>query len=130
VIYFLTICITPRCKALANDAAWRALCETLERLDKWNTYCIMVMPDHIHLLTAPLDRELSVAAFLKWLKRWFNKSYDARRQWAMAAGRLRPSSSNVGVNPREVELHSRESGESWSGRALEAVAISKRLFRQ
>ena len=63
VIYFLTICITPRCKALANDAAWSAVCEALKRLDEWNTYCVITMPDHIHLLTAPLDRELSVAAF-------------------------------------------------------------------
>ena len=74
MIYFITICITPRCNALANDAARKAACETLDGLDKWNTYCIMTMPDHIHLLTAPLDRELSVAAFLKWFKRWFNES--------------------------------------------------------
>ena len=78
VIYFITICITPRCNAFANGAAWRSVCETVDRLDKWNTYCIMTMPDHIHLLTAPLDRELSVAAFLKWFKRWFNESYRAR----------------------------------------------------
>src|SRR4026207_2242390 len=76
VIYFVTICITPRCKVLANDAAWKALRDTVERLDKWNTYCVMMMPDHIHLVSAPLDRDLSVAAFLKWLKRWFNESYD------------------------------------------------------
>jgi REP element-mobilizing transposase RayT len=63
VIYFITICNTPRCKALANDAAWTAVCETLDWSDRWNTYCIMTMPDHVHLLTAPLDRELSVAAF-------------------------------------------------------------------
>jgi REP element-mobilizing transposase RayT len=78
VIYFITLCIVPRCKALANDAAWKAVCETLGRLDKWNTYCIMAMPDHIHLLTAPRDRELSVAAFLKWFKRWVNESYIVR----------------------------------------------------
>src|SRR4029453_12797530 len=41
----------------------------------------MTMPDHIHLLTAPLDRERSVAAFLKWFKRWFNESYGAREKW-------------------------------------------------
>jgi putative transposase len=46
----------------------------------------MVMPDHIHLLTAPLDRELSVVAFLKWLKRWFNESYDARGEWRLQSG--------------------------------------------
>jgi REP element-mobilizing transposase RayT len=86
VIYFLTICITPRCDALANDAAWKALRDTLERLNKWNTYCVMMMPDHIHLLTAPLDRELSVAAFLKWLKRWFNESYDMQGEWRWQPG--------------------------------------------
>jgi len=62
VIYFLTVCVVPRRNALANDAAWDALCQTLKRLDQWNTYCILVMPDHIHLLTAPLERELSIAA--------------------------------------------------------------------
>src|SRR4029453_16029983 len=86
VISFVTICITPRCKALANDAAWKALRDTLERLDKWNTYCVIMMPDHIHLVSAPLDRDLSVAAFLKWLKRWFNESYDERREWGWHAG--------------------------------------------
>jgi putative transposase len=73
VIYFFTICVVPRRDALANDAAWSALCHTLKRLNKWNTYCVMAMPDHVHLLSAPLERELSVAAFLKWLKRWLNE---------------------------------------------------------
>jgi REP element-mobilizing transposase RayT len=86
VIYFITICITPRCNALANDAARKAACETLDGLDKWNPYCIMTMPDHIHLLTAPLDRELSVAAFLKWFKRWFNKSYGMCKKWQWQSG--------------------------------------------
>src|SRR4029453_1457400 len=83
VIYFLTVCVIPRRDALANDDAWRALCQTLKRLDKWNTHCVLMMPDHIHLLTAPSERELSVAAFLKWLKRWFNELYDfpAECQW-------------------------------------------------
>jgi REP element-mobilizing transposase RayT len=62
VIYFLTVCVVPRRNALANDVAWRALCQTLERLDQWNTYCVLVMPDHVHLLTAPLERVEAVAA--------------------------------------------------------------------
>ena len=128
VIYFVTICITLRCKALANDAAWKALRDTLERLDKWNTYCVMMMPDHIHLVSAPLDRDLSVAAFLKWLKRWFNESYDERREWRWQPGGFDRLLSNLGINSREVELHSRESGARWFSLALEAVAIPKRLF--
>jgi hypothetical protein len=46
----------------------------------------MTMPDHVHLLTAPLDRELSVAAFLKWFKRWFNESYGAHEKWQWQLG--------------------------------------------
>ncbi len=86
VIYFFTLCIVPRRNGLANDAAWKAVCDTLGRLDKWNTYCIITMPDHIHLLTAPRERELSVAAFLKWFKRWFNELYDARGKWRWQPG--------------------------------------------
>jgi putative transposase len=86
VIYFLTVCVIPRRNALANDAAWRALCQTLKRLDKWNTYCVLMMPDHIHLLTAPIECELSVAAFLKWLKRWFNEFYDFPRPCRWQSG--------------------------------------------
>ena len=79
VVYFITLCIAPRCDALANGAAWEAICETLSRLDKWNTHCIMATPYRIHLLTAPRSRDLSVAVFLKWFKRWFDESYDARK---------------------------------------------------
>src|SRR5436309_781189 len=86
VIYFLTICITPRRNGLANDAAWTTVCETLKQLDKWNTYCVMTMPDHIHFLTSPADRELSVASFLRRFKRWFTKSYGAREEWRWQPG--------------------------------------------
>src|SRR6266513_767365 len=57
--------------------------------------------DHVHLLTAPLDRELSVAAFLKWFNRSFNESYDAGEKWRWQPGGF-DSSSNVGVNSRKV----------------------------
>src|SRR5438477_6512765 len=88
VIYFITLCIVPRCEALANDAAWKAVCETLGRLDKWNTYCIMTMPDDIHLLTAPSQRELSVAAFLILVQALVQRIIPCTRKMAMAAGRL------------------------------------------
>jgi REP element-mobilizing transposase RayT len=76
VNYFLTVCVVPRRDVLANEQAWTALTASLERLDKWNTYCVLLMPDHIHLLTAPLDRDLSVSAYLKWLKRRFVELYE------------------------------------------------------
>ena len=86
VVYFITICVVPRCDALANDGAWKTVCATLARLDKWNIHCIMTMPDHIHILSAPRERELSVAAFLKWFKRWFNESYHACEKWRWQPG--------------------------------------------
>jgi REP element-mobilizing transposase RayT len=45
----------------------------LARLDRWTTLAAIAMPDHLHLLTAPLDREASVSAFSKWFKRWFDE---------------------------------------------------------
>jgi hypothetical protein len=59
---FFKFFVTPCYVFFAKIAFISPLCQTLERLDQWNTYCVLVMPDHIHLLTAPLERELSVAA--------------------------------------------------------------------
>ena len=106
-----------------------AVCETIEPVGKWNTYCIMTMPDHIHLLTAPLDRELSVAAFLKWFKRWFNESYEAREKWRWQPGgfdRLLRTSESI----HEKWNYIRERfGSRWFDHALETVAISERFCR-
>jgi REP element-mobilizing transposase RayT len=33
------------------------------------------MPDHLHILAAPTDRDASVSDFAKWFKRWFNEAY-------------------------------------------------------
>jgi len=37
------------------------------------------MPDHLHVLTAPIDRDASVSAFAKWFKRWFNDAHRVRK---------------------------------------------------
>jgi REP element-mobilizing transposase RayT len=92
---------------LGNHGAWHAVCQTLTRLDKWNTYCTLVMPDHIHLLTAPSERELSVSAFLKCFKRWFNEMYNFPNQCRWQPGgfdRLLRTSESI----REKWLYIRE----------------------
>jgi hypothetical protein len=33
----------------------------------------IAMPDHLHLLMSPLERDASVFAFSKWFKRWFDE---------------------------------------------------------
>jgi len=60
---------------LANRRAWEIYLQVLARLDQWTTLAAIAMPDHLHLLTAPLDREASVSAFSKWFKRWFDEEY-------------------------------------------------------
>jgi REP element-mobilizing transposase RayT len=81
VIYFLTLCVLPRGNALANEAAWQALRATLARLDQWDVRCAVAMPDHLHLLAAPKQREASVSSFLKWFKRWFNEAHPHAWKW-------------------------------------------------
>jgi REP element-mobilizing transposase RayT len=60
---------------LADLRAWDICLNVLARLDRWTTLAAIAMPDHLHLLTAPLDREASVSAFSKWFKRWFAEEY-------------------------------------------------------
>jgi putative transposase len=85
VVYFLTLCVHPRGDVLANDAAWKTLLATLNRLDQWEVRCLVMMPDHVHLLAAPKERDASVSAFLKWFKRWFNEAHLHPWKWQPGA---------------------------------------------
>jgi REP element-mobilizing transposase RayT len=75
-VYFITFCIERRCRVLANSQTWEICLKTFLRLDQWTTLAAIAMPDHLHLLASPLDRDASVAAFSKWFKRWFNEGYS------------------------------------------------------
>jgi REP element-mobilizing transposase RayT len=44
-------------------------------IESMDELAAITMPDHLHLLAAPLDREASVSAFSKWFKRWFDEEY-------------------------------------------------------
>jgi REP element-mobilizing transposase RayT len=81
VVYFLTFCVYPRRPVLANDRAWGAVLSTLARLDRWRVVCVVLMPDHLHLITAPVERDQSLSAFCRWFKRWFNESHQPDWQW-------------------------------------------------
>src|SRR5437763_3470866 len=74
-VYFITLCVERRRRVLANPRAWHIIVEILERLNQWATLAAITMPDHLHILTAPLDREASVSAYSKWFKRWFKELY-------------------------------------------------------
>ena len=75
-IYFITFCVQDRKSVLANSQVWQICRATFDRLDHWIVLAAIAMPDHLHLLAAPMhDRNASVSAFTKWFKRWFNETY-------------------------------------------------------
>jgi putative transposase len=72
----MTFCVEKRKPVLATDQAWKIGRLTFEKLNQWTILAAVAMPDHIHLLATPMDREASVAEFAKWFKRWFNSAYS------------------------------------------------------
>jgi len=67
-IYFLTFCVEGRQPVLTNERCWQACLDTLRRLDRWHILAVLTMPDHVHLLASPRDREQSVSQMSKWFK--------------------------------------------------------------
>ena len=86
-VYFITFCVEKRRHVLANERSWQITLQTLKLLNQWSTLAAIAMPDHLHILTAPLDREASVSTYCKWFKRWFNESYCRP---SVSDGRPRP----------------------------------------
>ena len=70
VVYFVTLCVQGRRPVLANARALEALRAAVDRLEHWWVYAAVVMPDHIHVLAAPDDREAPVGNLAGALKRW------------------------------------------------------------
>jgi REP-associated tyrosine transposase len=74
-VYFITLYIEGRKPALANAETWKICRTVLDKLDQWRILYAIAMPDHVHVLAAPLDRDASISDFVKWFKRWFNEAY-------------------------------------------------------
>jgi REP element-mobilizing transposase RayT len=82
VIYFITFCVQDRHPVLATPEALRALENVIARVADWQVYAAILMPDHVHLLAAPMrDREASVGDFVAAIKRWMRKELSADWQW-------------------------------------------------
>lgn len=85
VVYFVTINVQARRRVLANPPAFAAWQATVARLTKWTVLAGVMMPDHLHLLTFPHDRDADVGNFSAALKRWMRQ--QARRtDWRWQAG--------------------------------------------
>lgn len=81
-MYFLTICVKDRKPVLANSEAFAALQEVVGRLEgKWIFRAATLMPDHLHLLVIPFEREASIGNLSAAIKRWLRQILKAEWQW-------------------------------------------------
>jgi putative transposase len=84
IVYFVTFNVNGRHRVLANApafAAWRA---AVDNLTVWTVLAGVMMPDHIHVLAAPSDRDADVGVFSGLMKRWIRQ--QARHAWKWQEG--------------------------------------------
>jgi REP element-mobilizing transposase RayT len=77
VIYFVTICVKDRKRALANEAAFKAFKNAAAKLREWRVPAAILMPDHLHAVVAPIERDAQLGNFSAALKRWMRKELNA-----------------------------------------------------
>ena len=80
VIYFVTFCVEGRRRALDNDDAFAAFRQAIARLD-WHIIAAVIMPDHVHLLAGPCDRDAAVGSVSAAIKRAIRKQVNAAWTW-------------------------------------------------
>jgi len=61
---------------LANEAAFNALKNAAARLREWRVLAAILMPDHLHVVVAPSERDGRVGNFSAALKRWMRKRIE------------------------------------------------------
>ena len=81
VIYFVTFCVRDRCKVLATNEAFAAFKAALTKLGKWTLIAGLLIPDHVHLLAAPKDRDEAIGNLTDALKRWIRQDLQADWEW-------------------------------------------------
>jgi REP element-mobilizing transposase RayT len=68
VIYFVTFCVERRLPVLANDTAFLAFRNAIADL-RWQVIAAVLMPDHVHLLAGPMNRDAAVGELSAAIKR-------------------------------------------------------------
>lgn len=67
---------------LANMEAFMAFKNATNRLQgKWLVHSAVLMPDHLHVIAIPFQRDASVGNFSGALKRWMRQSLKAEWKW-------------------------------------------------
>jgi REP element-mobilizing transposase RayT len=77
VIYF----VRDRRKVLATNEAFAAFKAALPKLGKWTVIAGLSMPDHVHLLAVPKDRDEAIGNLTGALKRWMRQDLQADWEW-------------------------------------------------
>ena len=80
VIYFVTFCVEPRLPVLANDTAFLAFRNAIADL-QWHLIAAVLMPDHVHLLAGPHDRDKPVGQLSAAIKRRMRKQLNGAWTW-------------------------------------------------
>ena len=85
VLYFVTFNVSGRRRVLANAPAFAAWKLAISKLKDWTVIAGVMMPDHIHVLTYPNDRDADVGNFSAAVKRWM-RQHARRDDWRWQAG--------------------------------------------
>jgi REP element-mobilizing transposase RayT len=79
--------LRPRQKVLANDLAFVASKAAIAGLTNWNVIAATLMPDHVHLLIAPREREAAVGSASAAIKLFMRQ--DLKAPWHWQPGQFR-----------------------------------------
>ena len=80
VIYFVTFCVAGRRHVLDNYDAFAAFRHAITGLE-WRVIAAVLMPDHVHLLAGPTDRDRAVGDLSAAIKRRMRKALNADWAW-------------------------------------------------
>ena len=99
IIYFVTLCVEARKAVSSNSNTLEAIRNTIAQLRRWEVLAVVIMPDHAHLIVAPVeDRDLLIGDFAAGFKRLLRKSLGSQ-DWRWQRGcfdRLLRSDEDLG----------------------------------
>jgi REP element-mobilizing transposase RayT len=81
VVYFITICTADRLRVLNNPQVFAAVRTFCASNRNWQTLAAVIMPDHLHALVSPLDRDARVTQFSAALKRFVLREVKLDWKW-------------------------------------------------
>src|SRR5947207_14357728 len=81
VIYFLTFCVAGRRPVLANNQTFAVFSDAAHKIRNWKIIAAILMPDHVHLLAAPNNRDARVGEVSAGIKRAVRRRVQAAWQW-------------------------------------------------